>query len=98
MRETGIKKLNHFLAHMNCETLVLNGDFIDGWTLKRSGEWKKEHTRCIRLILKMVEKKRYQIVYLRGNHDDFLKSVIPLLFDRIKISEYFIFKTKEGNI
>ena len=73
MRETGIKKLNHFLAHMNCETLVLNGDFIDGWTLKRSGEWKKEHTRCIRLILKMVEKRGTKIVYLRGNHDDFLR-------------------------
>jgi UDP-2,3-diacylglucosamine pyrophosphatase LpxH len=58
MSETGIKKLNHFLAHILCETLVLNGDFIDGWALKRSGGWRKEHTRCIRLILKMVENKQ----------------------------------------
>ena len=58
MRETGIKKLNHFLAHVHCKTLVLNGDFIDGWALKRAGGWKNEHTRCIRLILKMVEKER----------------------------------------
>ena len=56
MRETGIKKLNHFLAHIRCDTLILNGDFIDGWALKL-GRVEKGHTRCIRLILKMVEKR-----------------------------------------
>ena len=92
MSETGIRKLNHFLAHIRCKTLVLNGDFIDGWALKRSGGWRKEHTRCIRLILKMVEKKHTNIIYVRGNHDDFIKSVTPLIFDRIRICEHHIFK------
>ena len=41
MNDTGIKKLNHFLAHIRCKTLVLNGDFIDGWALKRSGWMEK---------------------------------------------------------
>jgi len=95
MNDTGIKKLNHFLAHIRCKTLVLNGDFIDGWALKRSDGWKKEHTRCIRLILKMVEKTKTKVIYIRGNHDDFIKSIIPLGFDRIKICEHFIFRTKE---
>ena len=38
MRETGIKKLNHFLAHVRCKALVLNGDFIDGWALVSPGK------------------------------------------------------------
>ena len=77
MRETGIQKLNHFLSHISCKTLVLNGDFIDGWALEGSGEWKKAHTRCVRLILKMVEKEKTRVVYLRGNHDDFLSKILP---------------------
>ena len=95
MRETGIQKLNHFLSHISCKTLVLNGDFIDGWALEGSGEWKKAHTRCVRLILKMVEKEKTKVIYLRGNHDDFLSRILPITFDRIKICEKYIHKGKE---
>lgn len=95
MRETGIQKLNHFLSHISCKTLVLNGDFIDGWALEGSGQWKKAHTRCVRLILKMVEKEKTRVVYLRGNHDDFLSKILPITFDRIKICEKYIHKGKE---
>ena len=41
MRETGIRKLNNFLSNVSCKTLILNGDFIDGWALSKSGEWKR---------------------------------------------------------
>jgi len=92
MRETGIKKLNHFLAHVRCKALVLNGDFIDGWALKRGGGWKKEHTRCIRLILKMVEKRKTKVIYLRGNHDDFISNILPFAFEKISICERYIFQ------
>ena len=95
MRETGVQKLNHFLSHISCKTLVLNGDFIDGWALEGSGEWKKAHTRCVRLILKMVEKEKTKVIYLRGNHDDFLSRILPITFDRIKICEKYIHKGKE---
>ena len=95
MRETGIQKLNHFLSHISCKTLVLNGDFIDGWALEGSGEWKKAHTRCVRLILKMVEKEKTKVIYLRGNHDDFLSRILPITFDRIKVCEKYIHKGKE---
>ena len=92
MRETGIRKLNNFLSNVSCKTLILNGDFIDGWALSKSGEWKKAHTRCIRLILKMVEKNKTRVIYIRGNHDDFLSKVLPIAFDRIKICEKYIHK------
>jgi len=95
MRETGIRKLNNFLSHVSCKTLVLNGDFIDCWALEGSGEWKKAHTRCIRLILKMVEKEKTRVIYLRGNHDDFLSKFLPFTFDRIKICEKYIHKGKD---
>lgn len=95
MRETGVKKLNHFLGNVRCKTLILNGDFIDGWALKRTGGWKKEHTRCIRLILKMVEKRRTKVIYIRGNHDDFLANILPFTFDRIKICDKYFHQVND---
>jgi len=39
-------ELADFLRTVNCDTLILNGDIIDGWELQKSGrgKWKKEHT------------------------------------------------------
>ena len=37
-------KVNHFLKHSTADRIILNGDIIDGWNLKRQGGWKNEHT------------------------------------------------------
>ncbi len=82
-----IREVNHFLRHVRCEKLILNGDIIDGWQLKRSGQWTKAHTRFIRIVLKMLEKKNTDVVYLRGNHDDILANFLPLDFENLRIVE-----------
>lgn len=91
-----IKEVNHFLRHTRCKRLILNGDIIDGWQLKRSGQWTKEHSRFIRLILKKLEKKDTEIIYLRGNHDDVLTRFLPLRFSNIQILEDYILNTPKG--
>ena len=45
-----------FLKENKCETLILNGDIIDGWALKRGGSWNESHMRCIRKFLKISKK------------------------------------------
>ena len=65
-----IDEVNHFLKHTHCEKLVLNGDIIDGWSLARHGGWNEKHTRFVRLVLKKLEKRGTEVIYLRGNHDD----------------------------
>ena len=65
-------EVNHFLRHIRCEKLILNGDIIDGWQLQRAGHWTKAHTRFVRIVLKMLEKRDTEVVYVRGNHDDVL--------------------------
>jgi UDP-2,3-diacylglucosamine pyrophosphatase LpxH len=85
------KELVRFLKSTTCEKLILNGDIIDGWQLRKGSEWKKKHTRFFRVILKMMEKQNTKIVYLRGNHDDFLDSLIPFQFSNISIvKEYYL--------
>jgi UDP-2,3-diacylglucosamine pyrophosphatase LpxH len=71
------KEVTLFLKSVTCETLILNGDIIDGWQLKKGGSWKKKHTAFFRTILKMIENQHTKVVYLRGNHDDFLDQIIP---------------------
>ena len=91
-----IDEVNHFLKHTHCEKLVLNGDIIDGWSLARRGGWTDQHTRFVRLVLKKVEKRDTEVVYLRGNHDDFLERCLPLLFGKIKVVNEHIHENPKG--
>lgn len=92
-----IDEVNHFLKHTHCEKLVLNGDIIDGWSLARRGGWTDQHTRFVRLVLKKVEKQDTEVVYLRGNHDDFLERCLPLFFGKIKVVNEHIHDSSRGN-
>jgi UDP-2,3-diacylglucosamine pyrophosphatase LpxH len=90
------EEVTHFLKHTRCERLILNGDIIDGWRLTRDGQWTKSHTRFIRRVLTLVQKKDTEVVYLRGNHDDFLARLIPMQFERISLVEDHILETARG--
>ncbi len=91
-----IDKVNDLLKHIHCEKLILNGDIIDGWALGRRGGWTRKHTRFIRLVLKRIEKRRTEVIYLRGNHDDILDRFLPLRFDKLRIVDKYIHKTPRG--
>jgi UDP-2,3-diacylglucosamine pyrophosphatase LpxH len=94
--ESKAAEVNHFLRHVSCEKLILNGDIIDGWQLQRGGSWAKPHTRFIRIVLKKIEKKDTQVIYLRGNHDDILSQFLPLDFENLNIVEEHIHEGLHG--
>ena len=94
--ESKASEVNHFLRHVSCEKLILNGDIIDGWQLQRGGSWAKSHTRFIRIVLKKIEKKDTQVIYLRGNHDDILSQFLPLDFENLNIVEEHIHEGLRG--
>ncbi len=90
------KEVVEFLKHLRCEKLVLNGDIIDGWALRRGGKWSNRHSRVIRKILKMMEHYGTEVIYLRGNHDDILERFLPLAFGKLKFTKEHIHMTKTG--
>jgi len=94
--ESKVHEAVHFLRHVRCSKLILNGDIIDGWQLRRAGQWTKAHTRFIRLVLKRLEKGKTEVVYLRGNHDDILARFLPLTFENLAIVEEHIHVTPRG--
>lgn len=69
--------LNNFLKHNTCETLYLVGDIIDGWKVAQNRwRWKQSHTNVIRRVLGHA-KRGTRVVYVAGNHDEFLRPLIP---------------------
>lgn len=91
-----IEKINHFLKHTESERLILNGDIIDGWSLGRKGGWSRKHTRFVRLVLKKIDKRRTEVVYLRGNHDDILDRFLPLRFGGLRVVDRYIHESPTG--
>jgi len=70
-------QLNNFLKHNNCNTLYLVGDIIDAWKIQQNRwRWRQSHTNVIRRILGHA-KRGTRIVYIAGNHDEFLRPLIP---------------------
>ncbi|MDP4210429.1 MAG: UDP-2,3-diacylglucosamine diphosphatase [Bacteroidota bacterium] len=88
------KEVVRFLKNNTCDKLILNGDIIDGWQLRKGGNWKKKHTRFFRVVLKMMEKHQTEVIYVRGNHDDFLDNILPFVFGDIKIVKDYIHISK----
>lgn len=87
-----VSELTDFLSTVNCNTLILNGDIIDGWHLQKStkSNWTKEHTNLFKVIMKMVEKHNTKIVYIRGNHDDFIDNIAPFSFANLSITKEYM--------
>jgi UDP-2,3-diacylglucosamine pyrophosphatase LpxH len=88
-RQSQTDKIISFLDNNTTEKLILNGDIIDGWALKGNGKWTKDCTKIFRKFMKMSEKNT-KVVYIRGNHDDFLKDFIPFKLNNIRIVRKYI--------
>ena len=87
------KELVRFLKHVSCNKLILNGDIIDGWQLKRYGKWKRKHTRFFNSILRMMEESSTEVIYLRGNHDDFLDQILPMQVGNLSIQRDYVIES-----
>jgi len=74
-------KANEFLEFIKtheAENLYLIGDIIDGWAMKNRVRWKQSHSDVIQKILRAA-RKGTKVYYVTGNHDEFLRSFLPLL-------------------
>lgn len=84
----------NFLDKLNTETLILNGDIVDGWALKRGSKWTNKDTKIIRKLLKISETGT-DVIWIRGNHDEFIKDFIPFDIGNIRILEDYIYQSHD---
>jgi len=77
-----------FIEKNPTDLLILNGDIVDGWAINRGSKWKKQHTKVISKLLKLSNKT--QIIWIRGNHDEFLHDFMGNHFGGIEIREDYV--------
>ncbi|WP_406675721.1 UDP-2,3-diacylglucosamine diphosphatase [Sapientia aquatica] len=84
-----------FLKHCNADTYYLVGDIVDGWRLKKSWYWPRAHNDVVQKLLRKA-RKGSRIVYVPGNHDEFLRHYFDLSFGDVEIKNNPIHVTADG--
>ena len=92
-----VREVSEFLSAVDCDRLIMNSDIIDGWQLKNSNDkWNTSHSAFFRVIMKMMEKHGTEVIYVSGNHDDFLDPLVPSRLFNIRFVNEYILK-EEGH-
>jgi UDP-2,3-diacylglucosamine pyrophosphatase LpxH len=73
-----------FLRSIQCETLFLVGDIVDGWRLRKGWYWPDAHNEVVRRILKMAHRGT-RVVFVAGNHDEMLRDYAGLTFGGVEL-------------
>jgi UDP-2,3-diacylglucosamine pyrophosphatase LpxH len=82
------EEILNLLKDESYERYILVGDIIDGWLFKKYKKFNYNQTKVIRRFLKLSKDK--QIIWISGNHDEFLRKYTPLEIGNITIVDEFI--------
>ena len=89
------KALLTFLRSVECDTLYLVGDIIDGWQLRRSWFWPQAHNDVVQKILRKA-RKGTRVIFVPGNHDEFARRYLNHNFGGVDVMEECIHVTADG--
>jgi UDP-2,3-diacylglucosamine pyrophosphatase LpxH len=78
------KELFTYLKSVSPKTLIINGDFIDIWQFSKS-YFPKYHLKVIKKIIDLASKGT-EVVYILGNHDEFLRKFADTSFGNIELT------------
>ncbi len=84
-----------FLASIECETLYLVGDIVDGWRLRKGWYWPDEHNEVVRRVLKMAHRGT-RVILIAGNHDEMLRPYAGMSFGGVELELEAIHETADG--
>ncbi len=84
-----------FLRQLECETLFLVGDIIDGWQLRRSWYWPQAHNDVVQKLLRKA-RKGTRVIFVPGNHDEFARKYVQHNFGGVEVVDDWIHVTADG--
>ena len=82
-------KVLDFLRWHDADTIYLVGDIIDGWAMKSNWYWPQSHNDVVQKLLRKA-RKGARLVYVPGNHDEFLRDYYGTHFGGIEVVEQAI--------
>ena len=90
------KEVLNLLKQCSFEKLILNGDIIDGWSLKRQGGWSDSHSQVLNQIIEFIDEPSIQVVFLKGNHDEMLDQVLDFPINKLNMIDEHIHENAYG--
>lgn len=88
-------KLLAFLNSMECDTLYLVGDIIDGWKFGRGWRWSEIQTEIVQDFLRRAQQGT-RVVLMPGNHDPMFRNFAGLAFCGLEIKNEVVHETADG--
>jgi UDP-2,3-diacylglucosamine pyrophosphatase LpxH len=88
-------QLLDFLRYYDANTIYLVGDIVDGWQLKSGWYWPQSHNDVVQKLLRKA-RKGARMIYIPGNHDEFLRDYYGTHFGGIEVVEDAIHVAADG--
>ena len=85
-----------FLRHHEADRIYLVGDIVDGWRLRKTWYWPQPHNDIVQKILRKA-RKGAEIIYLPGNHDEFLRDYLGSHFGGVEVVDSIVHETADGS-
>ncbi len=87
--------LLEFIRELECETLYLVGDIVDGWKLRSGWFWPQSHNDVVQKILRMA-RKGVRVIYIPGNHDEGVRDFCGVHFGGVVVARDAIHEAADG--
>jgi UDP-2,3-diacylglucosamine pyrophosphatase LpxH len=84
-----------FLRDYDADEIYLVGDIVDGWQLKSGWYWPQAHNDVVQKLLRKV-RKGSNLIYVPGNHDEFLRDYIGMTFGGIEVADHRLHEAADG--
>lgn len=82
------EELLYYLRSIRTNLLILNGDIIDGWNFNKS-YFPESHFEVLQYLLKLIQNGT-KVVYITGNHDEFLRKYSDLELGKLMIVDKLV--------
>jgi UDP-2,3-diacylglucosamine pyrophosphatase LpxH len=89
------ESLLDFLRHHEAPKIYLVGDIVDVWALKRARHWPQAHNDVVQKLLRLA-RKGTEIIYIPGNHDEFVRQYEGFTFGEITVALHAIHIAADG--
>jgi UDP-2,3-diacylglucosamine pyrophosphatase LpxH len=89
------ERLLDFLRHHDADTIYLVGDIVDGWQLRSGWYWPQAHNDVVQKLLRKA-RKGARVVYIPGNHDEFLRDYYGTHFGGVEVAESALHRAADG--
>jgi UDP-2,3-diacylglucosamine pyrophosphatase LpxH len=94
-RDCQAERLLHLLGRYEADVIYLIGDIVDGWRLKARWYWPQSHDEVVRCLLRKLQAGT-RILYIPGNHDEFLRNSIGFRLGGIEVVDQAVHLGADG--